>query len=57
MLKNTQSSGNWCFVLDVNRTMANPPSVRVDQRRKKVNIDLFWYICLLVDYRVCREHG
>ena len=41
MLKNIQSSGNWYFVLDVNRTMANPPSLRVDQRRKKVNIDLF----------------
>jgi hypothetical protein len=28
-------------VLDVNLTMANPPSLRVDQRRRKVNIDLF----------------
>ena len=40
-MKNTQSSGNWYFVLDVNLTMANPPSLRVDQRRKKVNIDFF----------------
>jgi hypothetical protein len=28
----------------------------VDQKRKKVNIYLFQYTCLLIESRVCREH-
>ena len=56
MLKNTQSSGSSYFVLDV---MASHPKMlllRVDQKRKKVNIYLFQYIRLLIELRVCREH-